>query len=42
MLMRMSLHDPIIPVNYEAEKEGGIEIIKARLRPFLERYDQLA
>lgn len=41
MLMRMSLHDPILPLNFEAEKPGGVEIIKERIRPFLERYDRL-
>lgn len=41
MLMRMSLHDPILPLDYEAEKEGGVKIIKDRLRPFLAKYEKL-
>lgn len=41
MLMRMSLHDPIIPMNFEAEKEGGIEIIKSRIQPFLAQFELL-
>lgn len=42
MLMRMSLHDPIIPLNFEAEREGGVEIMKNRIRPFLEKYKKLS
>ena len=38
MLMRMSLHDPVIPINLEAEKKGGTDIIKERIRPFLEAH----
>lgn len=42
MLMRMSLHDPIIPLNFEAEREGSVEIMKNRIRPFLEKYKKLS
>ena len=41
MLIRMSLHDPIIPLNFEADKEGGVEIILNRIRPFLGQFDKL-
>lgn len=42
MLMRMSLHDPVIPLDYEAEKEGGVAVIKNRIRPFLSKYEKLS
>lgn len=42
MLMRMSLHDPVIPLDYEAEKEGGVAVIKNRIRPFLAKYGKLS
>ena len=42
MLIRMSLHDPIIPLNFEADKAGGIAVITSRIRPFLERYESLS
>ena len=38
MLLRMSLHDPVIPVNLESEREGGTAIIRERIRPFLEAH----
>ena len=41
LLMRMSLHDPVIPLNMEAEQTGGTEIIMRRLQPFLERYPEI-
>ncbi|MBS6765797.1 MAG: phosphomannomutase/phosphoglucomutase [Clostridium sp.] len=41
MLIRMSLHDPILPLNFEADREGGVAVIAERLRPFLERYTEL-
>ncbi len=42
MLMRMSLHDPIIPMNFETEKTGGVEILLNRIRPFLSAYSKLS
>ena len=41
MLIRMSLHDPILPLNFEADREGGVDVMAERLRPFLERYTEL-
>ncbi len=38
MLIRMSLHDPIMPLNCEAEKEGQVDVILNRIRPFLAKY----
>lgn len=41
MLIRMSLHDPILPMNIETEKEGGVAVILERLRPFFAKYEYL-
>ena len=38
VLMRMSLHDPQLPINMESESDGGIEKIEAILTEFLNRY----
>jgi phosphomannomutase len=34
-LLRLSLHDPVIPVNIESNTAGGVDRIKARLLSFL-------
>lgn len=36
LLMRLSLHDPILPVNLESRKEGGVQQMKNWLREFLQ------
>ena len=41
MLMRLSLHDPVIPINLESKNPGGVEIIKERILPFIGRYEGL-
>ena len=33
-LLRMSLHDPILPLNIESSEVGGVEKIAATLRTF--------
>ena len=38
-LLRLSLHDPVIPLNIESEKTGGIVEIARRINTFLERYN---
>ncbi|MDO4746586.1 MAG: phosphomannomutase/phosphoglucomutase, partial [Bacillota bacterium] len=40
-LLRKSLHDPILPMNMAADKEGGCEEIKKVMAEFLADYDQL-
>ncbi|GAA0180719.1 phosphoglucomutase [Clostridium sediminicola] len=40
-LVRMSLHDPVIPINIESYSEGGVEIAAKSLEKFLNRYDLL-
>lgn len=41
LLLRMSLHDPIMPMNIETNEDGGVEKVLERIRPFFEKYDQL-
>lgn len=40
-LMRLSLHDPVLPINIESDVLGGIEKIEADLNEFLARFDAL-
>ena len=41
MLIRLSLHDPVIPINLESKEAGGVAIIKERIRAFLEAHPGL-
>ena len=40
-LVRMSLHDPIMPINIECSKSGGLLKIAKDLYYFLRKYDEL-
>ena len=40
-LLRMSLHDPLMPLNIESNSLGGVHIIAEKLYAFLSAYDQL-
>lgn len=40
-LVRMSLHEPIMPINFESNSEGGCKIIAKKLYDLLRRYDFL-
>lgn len=41
VLLRMSLHEPKMPMNLEAKAEGGTAVILRRLKPFFASYDRL-
>ena len=41
MLLRMSLHDPILPCNIESNKEGGTKQIASELYEFLKDFESL-
>ena len=41
LLVRLSLHDPILPTNAESASVGGVQTIFAWLREFLTRFDGL-
>lgn len=38
LLVRMSLHDPILPCNLESKKEGGVKMMKKWVKEAL--YDK--
>ncbi len=40
-LLRLSLHDPVIPLNIESENEGGVEAIASELLLFFENFAEL-
>lgn len=40
-LLRLSLHDPLMPLNVEARKVGGIKIITEKILDFLKSYSAL-
>lgn len=40
-LLRLSVHDPLMPLNIESDSEGGVRIIAQKLCDFLEKYDSL-
>lgn len=41
-LLRMSLHDPVLPLNIESNSSGGADIMKAWLFAFLGDFDKLS
>lgn len=40
-LLRLSVHDPVMPMNLESTEIGGIEIMKGELRKFFESFNEL-
>jgi phosphomannomutase len=40
-LLRLSLHDPVIPLNIESNRVGGVQIITDKLSSFLKHYNHL-
>jgi len=41
-LLRLSLHDPLLPLNIESNEEGGAKRIALELAEFISNYDKLA
>lgn len=41
MLLRKSLHDPIMPLNVESDKDGGVDEIRQTLKTFLCKFENL-
>lgn len=39
-LVRLSVHDPILPINMESDVPGGVEIIRQKLRDFFQGNSQ--
>ncbi|MDO4608750.1 MAG: phosphomannomutase/phosphoglucomutase [Clostridia bacterium] len=40
-LLRLSVHDPVMPMNFESNEIGGIEIMKNELCAFFKKFDAL-
>ena len=40
-LLRLSLHDPIIPLNIESNAQGGVKHIAGKLYPFVAQYEEI-
>ncbi len=40
-LLRLSLHDPLLPLNIESNSVGGAKIIAGKLYEFIKNYDKL-
>lgn len=38
-LLRLSLHDPVMPLNVESQSEGGINLIVSKLAAFFKEFD---
>ncbi|WP_167628277.1 phosphomannomutase/phosphoglucomutase [Listeria valentina] len=41
LLLRMSLHEPVMPLNMELDQEGTLEILEAKLHTFFADYPKL-
>ena len=41
-LLRLSVHDPIMPLNIESDSKGGVEVIYKQLQAFLNTTEGLA
>ncbi len=40
-LLRLSVHDPVMPLNVESDSKGGCDVILSQLEPFIEKQSQL-
>ncbi len=40
-LLRLSVHDPVMPLNFESDEIGGIDKMVALIRPFFEKFKGL-
>ena len=40
-LLRLSVHDPVMPLNFESNEIGGIDKMVELIKPFFEKYDRL-
>ncbi len=41
VLLRMSLHDPVLPMNIESNEDGGLQKIQPILNEFFSKFDKL-
>ena len=42
LLLRLSVHDPVLPLNMESTEKGGVEKIEKFFDGFINRYDKLS
>ncbi len=40
-LLRLSVHDPVMPMNFESNYEGGVQKMIKDIKPFFQKYEQL-
>ena len=40
-LLRLSLHEPLMPLNIESDSVGGVKVIASELAGFISKYDKL-
>lgn len=40
-LLRLSVHDPVMPLNFESDNIGGIDEMVALIKPFFEKFEHL-
>ncbi len=40
-LLRLSVHDPVMPMNFESKEVGGVDKMINLVTPFFEKFDQL-
>ena len=40
-LLRLSVHDPVMPMNIESDSEGGVKTILEKIKEFFYQYDML-
>ena len=40
-LLRLSVHDPVMPMNIESDEEGGCRVIAQKLAAFMDRFESL-
>ena len=40
-LLRLSVHDPVMPMNFESNEIGGIDVMKQELKAFFESFSEL-
>ena len=41
LLLRLSVHDPVMPFNMESNEEGGVKKIAADFYEFIKNFDKL-
>ena len=40
-LLRLSLHDPVLPLNLQSDSKGGVAHMAAKILEFIKQFEQL-